>query len=96
MGEYAEVGEPKIWYERVGSGPPLLLLHGAWGSSAEWDEAAPSLAEHFTVVAPDLRGYGDSSKPEGGTDHAGYSKRAMAQDQVEVMRSLGLKQSADA
>jgi haloacetate dehalogenase len=52
---------------------------------------APRLAEAFTIVAPDLRGYGDSSKPPGGDDHAGYSKRAMAQDQVEVMGQLGFE-----
>ena len=72
-----------------GSGPPLLLLHGNPLTHAMWHKIAPRLAEDFTVVAADLRGYGDSSKPEGGPDHAGYSFRAMANDQVEVMRSLG-------
>jgi len=72
-----------------GSGPPLLLLHGYPQTHAMWHRIAPRFAEHYTVVCSDLRGYGDSSKPDGGADHAGYSKRAMAADQVEVMRALG-------
>jgi haloacetate dehalogenase len=59
-----------------------------------WHRVAPQLAHEFTVVAADLRGYGDSSKPDGGADHAAYSKRAMAQDQLEVMRSLGFERFA--
>ena len=77
---------------RAGKGPPLLLLHGYPQTLAMWHLVAPRLAEHFTVVAADLRGYGASSKPEGGADHAGYSKRAMAQDQVEMMQRLGFDQ----
>jgi len=77
---------------RAGNGPPLLLLHGYPQTLAMWHRIAPQLAEHFTVVAADLRGYGASSKPEGGADHAGYSKRAMAQDQVEMMQRLGFDQ----
>ena len=72
-----------------GSGPPLLLLHGNPLTHVMWHKIAPRLGQDFTVVATDLRGYGDSSKPDGGSDHAGYSFRAMAQDQLEVMRSLG-------
>jgi haloacetate dehalogenase len=72
-----------------GSGPPLLLLHGFPQSHVEWHKIAPELARSFTVVLTDLRGYGASSKPDAGRDHSGYSKRAMAQDQVEVMQSLG-------
>jgi haloacetate dehalogenase len=72
-----------------GSGPPLLLLHGNPLTHVMWHKIAPRLAENFTVVATDLRGYGDSSKPDGGVDHIGYSFRAMAQDQVEVMTTLG-------
>ncbi len=72
-----------------GSGPPLLLLHGYPQSHVMWHKVAPRLAEEFTVVASDLRGYGDSSKPHGESDHANYSKRAMAQDQAEVMTQLG-------
>jgi len=72
-----------------GSGPPLLLLHGHPQTHAIWHRVAPRLAEHFTVVACDLRGYGESSKPQGETDHANYSKRAMAADMMAVMQSLG-------
>jgi len=72
-----------------GSGPPLLLLHGHPQTHAIWHRVAPRLAEHFTVVACDLRGYGESSKPQGAPDHANYSKRAMAADMVVVMQSLG-------
>ena len=77
-----------------GQGPPLLLLHGYPQSHAEWHKVAPLFAREFTVVAADLRGYGDSSKPEGGADHSGYSKRAMAQDQVEVMGHFGFEKFA--
>lgn len=74
---------------RGGSGPPLLLIHGYPQTHVMWHKVAPRLAERFTVVMTDLRGYGDSSKPEGGEHHVNYSKRAMALDQVEVMRTLG-------
>ena len=72
-----------------GSGPPLLMLHGYPQTHAMWHRIAPRLAERFTVVCSDLRGYGDSSKPEGGERSVHYSKRAMAADQVELMRALG-------
>jgi haloacetate dehalogenase len=72
-----------------GSGPPLLLLHGNPQTHVMWHRVAPRLAEEFHVVAADLRGYGDSSKPPTTADHAPYSKRAMALDQLEVMRQLG-------
>jgi haloacetate dehalogenase len=74
-----------------GDGPPLLLLHGYPQTHVMWHKVAPRLAEDFSVVIPDLRGYGDSSKPPGGEGHEGYSKRAMAGDQVQVMASLGHK-----
>ena len=74
-----------------GEGPPLLLLHGAPQSHASWFACAPELAKHYTVVASDLRGYGDSSKPEDGENHFNHSKRAMAQDQVEVMQYFGFE-----
>ncbi len=74
-----------------GSGPPLLLLHGHPQTHAIWHKVAPRLAERFTVVACDLRGYGDSSKPQGAPDHANYSKRTMALDALAVMRSLGFE-----
>ncbi|MGE5148374.1 MAG: alpha/beta fold hydrolase [Candidatus Eiseniibacteriota bacterium] len=72
-----------------GEGPPLLLLHGHPQTHVTWHKIAPALAERFTVVAADLRGYGDSAKPDGGEGHINYSKRAMAVDQVAVMRALG-------
>ena len=62
----------------AGEGPPLLLLHGNPLTLVSWHKLAPSLAQSFTVVATDLRGYGDSSKPEGGSDHAAYTFRARA------------------
>jgi haloacetate dehalogenase len=75
----------------AGSGPPLLLLHGNPLTHVSWHKIAPSLAESFTVVAPDLRGYGDSSKPDGGSDHEAYTFRSMGQDNVEVMAALGFE-----
>ena len=72
-----------------GSGPPLLLLHGAPQTHVSWRLVAPKLAESYTVVAADLRGYGDSSTPPDGDGHANYAKRAMALDQVEVMHHFG-------
>lgn len=74
-----------------GDGPALLLLHGFPQSHAIWHRMAPALAERFTVVAPDLRGYGDSERVASAPDHAPYSKRAMAQDQVEAMAALGFE-----
>ena len=74
-----------------GSGPPLLLLHGYPQTHVMWHKIAPQLAEHFTVVASDLRGYGDSAKPETTPDHSPYSKRATANDQVTLMHSLGFE-----
>lgn len=76
---------------RGGSGPALLLLHGHPQTHAIWHKVAPVLAQHFTVVAADLRGYGDSGKPVGLPDHSNYSKRRMALDQVELMRTLGFE-----
>jgi haloacetate dehalogenase len=79
-------------FARVGGrvdGPPLLLLHGFPQTHAIWHRVAQRLADRHRLVMPDLRGYGDSSKPEGGPDHAQYSKRAMAQDMVALMQSLG-------
>lgn len=73
----------------AGRGPALLLLHGYPQTHCIWHRIAPALAQHYTVVAADLRGYGDSSKPAGLIDHGNYSKRAMALDQVEVMHALG-------
>src|SRR5213593_1761522 len=72
-----------------GQGPPLLLLHGAPQSHISWRIVAPRLINEYTVVVPDLRGYGDSSKPADGENHANYSKRVMALDHVEVMKHFG-------
>jgi haloacetate dehalogenase len=72
-----------------GDGPPLLLLHGHPQTHAIWHKVAPVLAQRFTLVLADLRGYGDSSKPAGEADHANYSKRTMARDMLSVMRELG-------
>ena len=72
-----------------GRGKPLLLMHGYPQTHVMWHEIAPKLAEHFYVVCPDLRGYGDSSKPKGLPDHSNYSKRTMAKDIIEVMEYLG-------
>ena len=73
----------------AGAGPALLLLHGYPQTHAIWHRIAPKLARQYTVVCPDLRGYGDSSKPKGLPDHSNYSKRVMAQDMVDVMVRLG-------
>lgn len=75
-----------------GSGPPVLMFHGAPDSLITWRLVAPDLAKEYTLVMCDLRGYGDSSKPPGGGDHSDYSKRPMALDGVEVMQHLGFNQ----
>jgi haloacetate dehalogenase len=75
---------------RAGQGAPVLLLHGHPQTHQTWYEVAPQLVSAgYQVIATDLRGYGDSSRPPGGVNHVGYSKRAMARDQVAVMRALG-------
>jgi len=82
-------------FARVGGdGPPLLLLHGYPQTHAMWHRIAPALAEDFTVVLTDLRGYGASSKPASLPDHWPYTKRAMARDQVAVMHALGFDRFA--
>lgn len=77
-----------------GDGPPVLLLHGYPQTHVMWHHVAPLLAEQFTVVCPDLRGYGDSDKPPTDHTHHPYSKRATARDQVEVMQALGFDRFA--
>lgn len=78
-----------IHIRQGGSGPPVLLLHGHPQTQLMWRHVAPALAERFTVVLADLRGYGESGKPESAADHAPYSKRAMASDMADVMTALG-------
>jgi haloacetate dehalogenase len=77
-----------------GAGAPVLLMHGAPLTHLSWRAVARELAREYTVVATDLRGYGDSSKPPDGENHANHAKRAMALDQVEVMRHLGFERFA--
>lgn len=89
-----ETSSAAIRLKKGGNGPPVLLLHGYPQTHAMWHKVEPRLARHFTIVATDLRGYGDSAKPPGGDDHAGYSKRAMAADQVDVMAALGYERFA--
>jgi len=89
-----DTGEVVINGVKGGSGPPLLLLQGWPQTHLEWHRLAPLLAPHFTVIATDLRGYGDSGKPADGGNHEGHSKRAMARDQMAVMRSLGYERFA--
>jgi len=82
-------GEGHLRMRIGGAGPPLLLLHGNPQTHAMWHAVAPRLARRYTVVCPDLRGYGCSWKPPATADHAPYSKRAMAAELVALMRSLG-------
>ncbi len=84
-----EVGDTTVALATAGEGPPLLLLHGYPQTRACWHRIAPDLARRHRVVAADLRGYGESSKPPGGPGHAAYSKRAMAADLVAAMAQLG-------
>lgn len=94
MPDHFTASTTAIAYETSGSGPPLLLLHGYPQTRHLWRKVAPALARDFTVVCPDLRGYGDSGAPPGGSDHAGYAKRAMAGDMVELMAHLGFERFA--
>lgn len=86
-----DTGEAVLRVRHGGNGPPLLLLHGHPQTHVMWHKIAPLLARNFTVVAPDLRGYGDSSKPPTTANHEPYSKRAMARDQVALMHQLGFE-----
>jgi haloacetate dehalogenase len=84
-----DAGEVAIRARIGGQGPPLLLLHGNPQTHVMWHKVAPALSRHFTVVATDLTGYGMSSKPPSTPEHLPFSKRAMARDQLAVMRKLG-------
>ncbi|MGH6614100.1 alpha/beta fold hydrolase [Sphingomonas sp.] len=84
-----DTGETHIFARVSGSGPPLLLLHGFPQTHLMWRDVAPTLARHFTVICADLRGYGQSGCPASSDDHAPYAKRAMAQDMMRLMASLG-------
>src|SRR5215470_18824883 len=87
-----DTGEASIYLAIGGSGPPLLLLHGYPQTHVCWHRVAPRLAQNFTVVCPDLRGYGESRGPAADTPgHAAFSKRAMARDQAAVMTALGFE-----
>jgi haloacetate dehalogenase len=92
--ERVDTGDAEISFVRSGSGPPVLLLHGYPQTHVMWHQVAPRLAERCTVVAPDLRGYGDSSKPPGDPEHLAYSKRSMAGDLVRLMTGLGFHRFA--
>jgi len=89
-----KAGEIEIRLRHGGSGPPLLLLHGHPETHVMWHKIAPRLARDFTVIAPDLRGYGGSGKPATTADHEPYSKRAMARDQIALMRHFGFERFA--
>jgi haloacetate dehalogenase len=86
-----ETTESTIHIERGGSGPPVLLLHGFPETLVMWRDVAPVLAERFTVVCADLRGYGQSGCPPSAADHAPYSKQALVRDMVAVMTQLGFE-----
>lgn len=87
--ETVEVTDGPIRLRHGGSGPPLLMLHGNPQTHAMWHAVAPRLTDRYTVICPDLRGYGGSHKPPASADHAAYAKRAMARDMVELMAALG-------
>jgi haloacetate dehalogenase len=84
-----DVGEATLRVRHGGDGPPVLLLHGHPRTHATWHRVAPLLARRHTVVCPDLRGYGESSKPATAPDHEPYSKRSMAANCVALVRTLG-------
>jgi haloacetate dehalogenase len=92
--ERVGAAETEIHARVGGAGPPVLLLHGYPQTHACWHRVAPLLARRFTVVCPDLRGYGESGRPPSDAGHAAYAKRAMARDQLEAMARLGFDRFA--
>jgi haloacetate dehalogenase len=92
--EQIDLPQATLRVRHGGSGPPVLLLHGHPRTHVTWHRVAPLLAQHFTVICPDLRGYGQSSKPADTGDHSGMSKRALAQDMADLMKHLGHERSA--
>jgi len=92
--ETIKAGAIEVRLRHGGSGPPLLLLHGHPQTHVMWHRIAPRLARDFTVIAPDLRGYGGSSRPPTTADHEPYSKRAMARDQIALMKHFGFERFA--
>ncbi|SDN64020.1 alpha/beta fold hydrolase [Allokutzneria albata] len=90
--EQIDVGEVRLSVRHGGSGPPILLLHGHPRTHTTWHRVAPLLARRYSVVCPDMRGYGRSSKPSTEPDHSQQSKRAVANDCVKLMEALGHKQ----
>jgi haloacetate dehalogenase len=92
--EHVDCGEVTLRVRIGGSGPPVLLLHGHPRTHTTWHRVAPQLAQRNTVVCPDLRGYGESSKPESTPDHRPYAKRSMANDCLALMHQLGLDRFA--
>ena len=90
----ADVGETRLFVRRAGSGPPLLLLHGFPQTHRMWRHLAPALARRYSIVCPDLRGYGNSACPASDDAHAPYAKRAMARDVVALMEQLGFARFA--
>ncbi|HAD88322.1 MAG TPA: alpha/beta hydrolase, partial [Rhodospirillaceae bacterium] len=92
--ERREIDGVAVNFRMGGEGPPVLMLHGYPQTHAMWHKIAPMMAEHYTLVMPDLRGYGDSGKPPTDADHAPYSKRAMAGDLAGLMADLGFDKYA--
>lgn len=92
--ELVDVDGNSIHLRRGGSGPPVLLLHGYPQTHVMWHRVAPALAQDFTVICPDLRGYGDSDKPPGDQTHVAYAKRTLAREQLGLMRRAGYERFA--
>ena len=92
--EQVDVGEVRLSVRHGGSGPPILLLHGHPRTHTTWHRVAPLLARRYSVVCPDMRGYGQSTKPPTEPDHRQQSKRAVANDCVNLMKALGHKNFA--